>query len=452
MTTTWYVDENATAGANNGTTKTDAWLSLASAINGGVTAANDIIWISHVHDEQLGAAATYTLGANHTPDAPLKIISVNFSNDTYTPGALIGHSSSSRAITFANAADSGLALFGVQLKTAGSTSNTHISFFAGGAYNAFVFLYECDIGGLNTSSSSLIRFGFMSSTSYLGATTRLIAQKSTFSYGNTAQFLSLRNGVFDFIDCDMDAGSTHPTDLVIPSSGFSSVSFAGCDLSDIATICKYGSTGWAHVSVDRCKMKTGYALLGSGVTPNYRAVLYDSSDGDTHYHIGYADYRGTLAVDTGIYCNDAITDTPLSWKIVTTAAASQYTPFVTPWFSQDHTGTSAITPYLECLRSGSSTAYTNAQVWSEWAYKGTSGSTKAAIGNDGALPLAAGDPQDNSSKGASDWTGENATSWFGKLGPDASFTPAEAGAISFRICVGAPSATVYVDPQIRGLS
>jgi hypothetical protein len=51
--------------------------------------------------------------------------------------------------------------------------------------------------------------------------------------------------------------------------------------------------------------------------------------------------------------------------------------------------------------------------------------------------------------GAGDWTGENATSWFGKLHTTSTITPAEIGMLRARVCVGLASATVYVDPYIR---
>ena len=60
--------------------------------------------------------------------------------------------------------------------------------------------------------------------------------------------------------------------------------------------------------------------------------------------------------------------------------------------------------------------------------------------------------QAESIKSGADWTGENAAAWFGKLDSGAAITPAEIGHIRARVCVGEPSITVYVDPQIRGVA
>jgi hypothetical protein len=56
--------------------------------------------------------------------------------------------------------------------------------------------------------------------------------------------------------------------------------------------------------------------------------------------------------------------------------------------------------------------------------------------------------QDAGALAAGDWTGENATAWFGKLS-SGSITPAEIGPLYGRVVVGEPSLTVYFDPQIR---
>jgi hypothetical protein len=199
-------------------------------------------------------------------------------------------------------------------------------------------------------------------------------------------------------------------------------------------------------------------VLGTQTKANRSSVavhLYNCTSGDQHYHLQHHDAFGSTLVDTGIYANDGASydgTNRCSWKIVTSAAATRNAPYVSPWVDVYHDGTSAITPYLEILRDGSATAFTDAEVWCEFSYQGTSGSTKGTSVHDRAAPRATPANQTASSLGASDWTGENATAWFGKLSPLASFTPAEIGHIRARVCVGAASATVYVDPRIRGLS
>jgi hypothetical protein len=226
----------------------------------------------------------------------------------------------------------------------------------------------------------------------------------------------------------------------------------GCDFSQASSLLFVGN-GWsANAKLKQCKLKLGFAyFMNDPPYANQNIELIDCHSGDVHHQYEYATGLGSIVVDTAIYANDNASG-DVSWKVTATSRASRFAPFVTPWISVYHDGTSAITPYLEILRSGSSTAFTDAEVWAEWSYKGTSGSTRATIDNDGAAILATPANQTASSKTASDWTGEAATSWFGKIGPASAITPAEVGDLAFRICVGAPSTTVYVDPQIRGLS
>jgi hypothetical protein len=91
-------------------------------------------------------------------------------------------------------------------------------------------------------------------------------------------------------------------------------------------------------------------------------------------------------------------------------------------------------------------------VWGEFSYQGTSGFSLSTIVNDKMALAGTAADQTTGALGAGDWTGENATSWFGKLNPTSAITPAEIGHLRARVCVGEPEITVYVDPQIRGRS
>jgi hypothetical protein len=173
---------------------------------------------------------------------------------------------------------------------------------------------------------------------------------------------------------------------------------------------------------------------------------FDCATGDTHGLIAYVNPLGAISSDTGIYFTSGAA--AQSWKITTTANASFYLPFVTPWLGYYNTGTSAITPYLEILRDGSATAYDDDEVWLDVAAKTTSGSTQATLYTSRMTLL--GSPAANAAgAGLGSWTGESGTAWSGKIALGSSITPAEAGHIQARIVVGQPSITVYADPQVR---
>jgi hypothetical protein len=207
-----------------------------------------------------------------------------------------------------------------------------------------------------------------------------------------------------------------------------------------------------------CKLGNGmvaYAPTATVGLAQTEVELFNCAYGDNHYQIGHHNNFGSTVVDTGIYANDGASydgTNRCSWKIVTTANCSYYTPYVSPWIDCYHSGTSAITPSLEIVRSGSATAYQNDEVWGEFSYQGTSGSPLAVIVNDAMALLGTAADQTTGALDASGWTGENATSWFGKLNPTSAITPAEIGHLRARVCVGEPSITVYIDPTIRGRS
>jgi hypothetical protein len=267
----------------------------------------------------------------------------------------------------------------------------------------------------------------------------------------------------EFFDCTFAAVGTVPNNLFTHTSTDESgaARFFGCDFSALTSKTLVGDqvSGSRWFSFAQCKFASTMTVLAaqSQATPHVEAFVLDCSDGDTHFSFGYYNGCGSVVTDDGIYANDGAewsngTTNPVSWKIVGTANATIQSPFMTPWISVHNEGTSAITPSVECVRSGSATKYKDSEFWSEWTAKVTSGSTKSTMYSDRVARVnAAGSDQAAGALDGSGWTGENATSAFMKLAPTSSFTPAELGDISVRFgVVGA--ITVYVDPQIRGLS
>lgn len=431
-------------GAANGTSWTDAYTTFAAGL-AAATTAGDEVWLASDHNEQLTVDTTFSIPAAHTHQNPLKIYSVSRADDTLAVGALIGHSTLNRSITIDGQATA-LWMYGVTLRIAGSANDLLVLANS----NAQSATYEaCTFDITNTNVGVRIQTG-------VGA--RLTTLKTigcTFNWGNASQGI-VAYSEWDSVGDNLSGGSVQITLLFAAStsSGGRIVTIIGGDLSNISTLVdvETGTGGGASIfHLHQCKMKSGVSLLSVTALGNDRTHVYlnDCSDGDVHYQFAYANDRGTLLLDTGVYANDAITQSPLSWKLTTNAYASYAKPFVTPWIAKYHDGTAAIAPYLECLRSGSTTAYRDNEVWAETTAKVTTGSTRASFYSDRMAPRSTAADQASSSKTASDWTGEHATSnWFGRLG-QSSLTPAEAGELCMRVCVGAPSVTVYVDPQVR---
>ena len=432
----------------------DTWTKACTSFATVLAAASggtDIIVINKAGvadgDEELSADTVF-ITANS-----VSIISAT-KDDTstaYTPSPMgtdywIGNSTTNRRVGLGGGADDRVFVYGITFRTAGSTGD-------------FMGLNYSNAGADATWSSCYFWHGNTDSTSFI-----LIGQGNsqfphneffncTFVFGNASQYVNIA-GVAEFYNCTFAPTGTVPNALIGPADYFRFALLSGCDLSYLTskTLVPNVPSG-GKVVLERCKLAAGMTMLAAQTSNPTRVspqvYVHDCDSGDTHLLFGYYNALGSVISDTGIYYTSGAA--AQSWKIVTTANCSFYLPFETPWIDLYHTGTSEITPYFEIVRSGSATAYQSDEIWAEFNAKTTSGSTKASAiysdrkdidGGTAAADQAAG-------AGVDSWTGENATSWSGKIDSGSALTPAETGYIRGRICVGEPSITVYVDPQIR---
>lgn len=443
------------AGGSN-TAPYDTWAKAATSLQTALTAAStsgDRIIIQYngvpSTDAELAADVTYTAAADVT------IISA--SNDgvsAFTPTAMgaanwLGHSTSNRGITIAGGFV--ISLVGVTLRVVGGSPDT----LTLGATDNQVFVFKNGrIDLLNTSISAFFRVGASGNS---GFNASCVFENCTFRFGNAAQGIEI-GGSADFIDITLDAAGAAP-DVLFKGVGTENgglVRLHGCNLSTTTGTLVGNMTGGSRsFRFYACKLGAGVVPLGTQTVTNQSTVeveLLDCSSGDEHYHHAYYNALGSMVVDTGIYANDGAKydgTNGCSWKIITSSLASRANPFVTPWMSKHHAGTSAITPRIEILRNGSATAYTDDEVWGQWSVKTTAGASLASLYSDRVAVGGTGTAQP-AGVGLAGWTGEGGTAWSGKLEPLSAITPAEIGDIAARICVGEPSVTVYADPTIRG--
>ncbi len=202
--------------------------------------------------------------------------------------------------------------------------------------------------------------------------------------------------------------------------------------------------------LSQCKL--GAATLSDALTvAGSEIYLYDCSSSDTHYQFAHYSYLGSTTVSTSIYANDGAeynsSGDKTSWVVAGNANTSRGTPYYSPWISRYNEATAAVTPYIEILRDGSATAFTDIEVASAWMLKTAGGSPLATLYSDYGGNLSTGTAQDNG-VGLSGWTGESGTAWSGKL-QCPSVTPAEIGHVSMRVIVYG-NHTAYADPAIRG--
>lgn len=438
---TYYVWDGGTNGA--GTDWTSAKTTLAGAVSL-ATASGDVIKVAHTHtgDNALAVDTTWTAGNN------IAIISVDKTNSdaptSMGTAAWLGSSTASVALTFSGAYR--VYLSGLTLRNSGASSK---AITIGGTDGAHFELSNCYLWLGTTSTSASISTGTGS-----GSNNGFVAfDGCTLRFGATAQSI-YHYSRLEMKNCSISSSGSAPSTLMGPSGYGESKGVAiGCDFSFLGsnTLVGNNTAGCIEYWFIQCKLGTNYVAKASASSPankgNVSVYIIDCASGDTHGIFGYHDAAGSIVSDTAIYVTSGVA--AQSWKIVTTANCSYYTPFVSPWVSFWNTSTSSMTLYFDVVRSGSSTAYQNNEVWAEFCAKTNTNTTQGAFYTDKMALLGTPSDQATSSLGASDWTGESGTSWFGKLDSGSSFTPAEVGEIMGRIYVGAASATVYVDPVIK---
>lgn len=431
---TYYVWSGAT-GAGTGADWTNAFTTIAAA-TAVATTANDIIKVNVTHTEMV---ITIAFGASVS-----LIVVDKDASDAYTPmttGGLTLTGANNGALTGAN-----FRVLVAGLRWISSASGTPRNFRLGNSDGMHTVFEDCRFGFSSTGASNTIRLGGEGDQQ-----TFVSFRRCDFSFGAASQFLTCASKT-ELIGCTL-SGTAPTTPLFNFSTtdpGGGDLTAIGCDFSAIGSteLVANSTTTAAIARFSQCKLGTSFVMLATQTNLNRSSAevfAFDCASGDTHGLFAYANPMGSVVSDTGIYFTSGAA--AQSWKIVTTANCSFYTPFETPWFGYWNTVTTAITPYVEILRDGSATAYQDDEVWLDVMAKTISGSTQSALTTDRMTLLGTPANQD-AGAGLGSWTGESGTAWSGKL-QVASLTPAEVGRLSARVVVGEPSVTVYADPQIR---
>jgi|WetSurSiteA1Bulk_404760.scaffolds.fasta_scaffold03778_5 hypothetical protein len=428
--------------------------------------AGDRIFCQSNHSETNSSINTITI----TIPSGVQIISTSdTTNDppqTYAKGYQINFTGDADYINFTAGCFYGIVFY----CNNGSYSS---EMFFGRLGNRYIVLDNCDLK-LNSNTGTYSRFVFGLDSS---SDSRQIIRVSNcnFYYGNTAQAIVVLNGT-EFIGCNFSAGSTHPGILFKNmSADYYAIGRArclGCDMSvgnNTVTYVQqpYAGSGGAQFQYEfiDCKISSGTVTWVGSSSSIGDAEIWarNCSSGDKHFNFVHQNSQGRTEVATSnndpsvyITVDGAMYDgsNPHGWLITTTSRCSNAHPYVSPWIDVYVSSSNSITPYLECLRKGSTTKYKDNEVWAEILAKDTSGSVLITRFTDRFLLGSAAADQATSSLSASDWTGEDASNnAFFKLDSGVSFSPDEIGYLRMRIVVGKSSVTdLYVDPQIRGLS
>lgn len=423
--------------AADGLTWANAKLTLSAAIT--AAGADGSIWVDNTFNEVNTASKTYTLLSGQ------RILSTSDTTNmppmSLAAGAklsLAGAAAANQQLRTAStgAADKPCLFSGITFEVGTGNTATPSMRFTGHQYE------NCTFSRLMTSTI------IFDNQRTKGCTfSNAAGVTSNITLGNNAGHINSSDDVY------FPSGGV-PSPLLAATTGFAS--FDGCDLSAVQYISNTSSAP-LKLLMQNCKMHPSFAIQAAIYNDHPDQTIIDCDSGDNHYKFIHADRYGTLQVVTSKYItSDGATydgTNRESWVIVGTSYCKRWKPYKSPWIDVYTAGGAALNPYLEILRTGTSASdanpFTNAEVWVEFEYKGTSGSTRVSFADDSAGTL--GTPANQAAGvGTGSWTGLSTYSWSGKLALPSSITPLEIGSLRARVCV-ASGITVYVDPKIRGI-
>lgn len=433
---TYYVRSTDGDNGSDGSTWADAKATLAGAL--AVCAAGDTVYVSHVHAEE--TAGNVTLTSPGVSTNPVHIICVNdgaepptalattatvqangylyLNGSVYAYGiTFISNVVGAALIQITTAAASWQKLENCILKFAGSHASNYFDLYSGTANANYIEL-------VGTS----LHFGNVAN--YVRCSTNIVWKDST-ALTNT---------------------SAIPTTLFTSANTLRnpSVRVSGVDLSGMTggSLVNAALNQSAAFEFRNCRIHanttptTGTAIGLPGTTVR----MVNCDDGDTNYTYSKTTPTGTETEETTIVRVSGASDgtTSLGRKMVSSNLAAFVSPMISdPVVIWSNTSGSEKTATVEIVNDGAT--LTDAEVWLEVEYLGTSGSSQSSFARDskaGILATAA----DQATSDAS-WTTTGLTSPV-KQKLEVAFTPQEKGPVFARVHLAKANTTLYYDPLV----
>lgn len=435
----WACDYSMADDTGSGLT---AWANAKKTLKAvtDLAAAGDTIYVDTGTAQVITAATIYSLATG------VRVIAsndkTNFPPQTLSTTGVLSSTGVSSDIRF-----NGIGvIYGISFQLNGSSTTTLV---LGSADGSKIRLINCDlVVNIPASSTSSITIGASTTQN-----SEVVLENTTALFSNAGhrivpnQSLTIIGGKYP------RSGGTLPTTLFVGPLRSGIIDIFGADFSNQTTGTIFGDSVSMPSIVTVRQSKFGGATIAPAISAGSMEItLYDCASTDTHYHIAHYSHTGSTTVSTALYANDGacynLAGDKCSWVVAGNANANRANPYVSPWIPRYNELTTAIAPEIEILRNGTTTPYTDTEVWGEWLLKTVGGSPLATLYSDFGGHLSAGADQD-SGVGLSGWTGESGSAWSGKL-VCPSVTPAEIGHISARVVVTG-NFSVYVDPRIRGI-
>lgn len=463
---TYYVSSVDGNDADSGLTWALAKATLAGAL-AVATSSGDVIYLDSAHSENPAANISLQFGVTGIALVILSVDragSVTTGHSGHLKGAKIKPQSGFSLNVFTSSTFIGRAFVkGVTFETTiASSSSNDLSILtsATDADSHIIYFDDCEFNSLSASTGAFLTIGPGTSTTFIAPTATFKNCLFTINNHSSAIGIRVQNIRCEWINCSIAyAGASKPT-VLFQSTGGASSPRAGwfrlfnCDLSGFNTTSgSYFSVvsydAW-DVLLQNCKLSSVPALIsGSFPTGSSASItLVNTDSGDTKTVFEYRNRYGTITESTSIYADasEQMNGTSLSWEIVTTAEASEFTPFVAPFFESWNDSTASQTLNFKLIHD-SATNLHDRNCWAELEYvsdasfpKGTMSSSRNAQPFDGSAADLTADTET--------WTGTGGFVLANKQKIAFTFTAAEKSLLRARLNVGVASKTLYLVPHL----
>jgi len=414
-----------------------------------IDAPGDGIYLSSVHSESTNAAITLALAG--TLASPTIVASVNDAAEPPTAtsaGAVIATGAGAYGITVTGV----VYICGVIFKAGVGASNTIGMSFASvdGNYQKYT---DSQFWMSSTGASNGINFGASGS----GFEARVDLENCWVKLSGASQSVRPAKCKFRWVGGGVIAGTTTAT-LVAIGSDQTDIVLDGLDLSSMGATTSIFLTGAAGVGkavIRNSRLPASWtgALVDTPTAFNVRCEMYNCDNADTNYRLWIVDHAGSIVSETTIVRTGGASDgvTGLAWKMAATSDAHYpligiESPEIVRW---NDVVASAVTATIEIVHdsqgSGTAGRFTDAEVWLEVQYLGTSGYPLSTLIKDckADILVAAADQTDSTET----WATTGLTTPV-KQNLSVTFTPQEKGFIHAKVVLARISKTCYVCPKI----
>lgn len=373
---------NADSGATWALAKAD--LTGAAAID----AAGDRIFVSDNHAESTAGALTFALAGTFA--APVKVLCVDDAAEPPTALATTGTitTTGANSIIFTGYGY----VYGLTFEIGTGASAAHFTMCSG--YSAVSQIFEsCNFRLNTTDNNARINTGSGGAGSEHGA-----CINCGFLFSAQTQKLAIETPQFVIRGGSILSGSHASLTTFCEVSNGKSVLIEGFDFTHLPAAGNIFQINSGIGIARNCRLPASWTGA-AGTTPTAmggerRAELWNCDSGDTVYRMRILDALGTARDETTIVRTGGASDgdTALSWLVVSDADAefSQFAFRCPEIYSERITSGlgASKTATLEILHFASA-ALTDAEVWAEVQYMGTSGAPLALIADDAVADILA---------------------------------------------------------------